>query len=320
MWTRLAGLALKGLALLLAGNAALAQSANEGAPGLESCFEAARLADAVCTKLSDNPEERVDCFAKARSSQLECLNRVLSELPAGTKLPEKSSEAARSSAPANQAAPEPPSARNTPNNPAESVGSVSPGQALERPDSVPTPAPQPSNKLSSRADEPREAPDKKDDQPVRNPEWLLSETTSPIDYSPLLTAVVRPTSDVKTGPNALAIRCRGKNTDVSLRTNAAWEAVRGGVVRVEYQLDERPMVRQQWALSADGKTATYKDDAVAFLQSIPEGATLKVTIGDKDNNRTEATFRLAGFSAVRQKVAAACKWAPVTAKTSTEAR
>jgi hypothetical protein len=83
---------------------------------------------------------------------------------------------------------------------------------------------------------------------------------------------------------------------------------RGNGLQVDYQIDDRPSIRQQWILAADGKTATYKDDAVALLRSIPEGAALKVAVADKDHIRREATFELAGLSAIRQKIAAACKW------------
>lgn len=307
-------------AFLIAGSVAQAQTANEGTPELESCFEAARVADAICSKLP--PEQRVHCFAKARAVQLECLDRFLSELPAGSKQTEKPSEAVQSARPANRAPADGRAERSAPEGsaPGDAVGSVPADQALERPDHEPrsAPGPAPSAKLSSTTEEPRGAaqsgtPTNKDDKPVRDPDWVLSETTSPVDYSPLVTAVIHSTSDAKDAPHSFTVRCRARHTEVSLRTNGAWDTSRGSVFPVESQVDQRPVVRQQWSLSADGKMATYKDDAVAFLQSLPEGATLKVVVTPRENVRSEATFRLAGLSAVRQKVAAACKWAPVTA-------
>jgi hypothetical protein len=73
-------------------------------------------------------------------------------------------------------------------------------------------------------------------------------------------------------------------------------------------------------LAADGKTATYKDDAVELLRSIPAGAAPKVAVADNDHIRREATFQFTGLSAVRQKVAAACNWTPATARTSSDGR
>ena len=43
-------------------------------------------------------------------------------------------------------------------------------------------------------------------------DWVVSETTSPVDYSPLVTAFIRSTSQVKDAPNTLTIRCLGKRT------------------------------------------------------------------------------------------------------------
>jgi hypothetical protein len=161
---------------------------------------------------------------------------------------------------------------------------------------------------------------KKDDAPMPQRDWVVSETTSPVDYSSLVSAVIRSTSSEKDGPNSFAIRCRAQRTEVSLGTNGAWGMPRGNLLQVDYQIEDRPSIRQQWILATDGKTATYKDDAVELLRSIPDGAALKVAVADKDNVRREALFQLAGLSAVRQKIAAACKWTPATARTSSDGR
>jgi hypothetical protein len=71
-------------------------------------------------------------------------------------------------------------------------------------------------------------------------------------------------------------------------------------------------------MSADGRTAIYKDDPVALLQSLPEGAQLKINVLDEPGASHEAAFELAGLDAVREKIAAACKWPPPASKMSTE--
>src|SRR6266850_421380 len=62
-------------------------------------------------------------------------------------------------------------------------------------------------------------------QPV-DTAWVVSETTSPVDYSPLITAVIRSTSSVKDAPSTLTVRCRGLRTELQLRTEGAWRASR----------------------------------------------------------------------------------------------
>ena len=321
MWTRLAS-----LALCLAGGTALAQSANESVSGLESCFQGARLADAVCSKLPDEPAQRVDCFVKARAAQLECLERVLSEA-SRPAVPGSSAEMARPARPVDSAPPDASSERaaskapDRTEQPQVPVGRTPADEAARRSDASPQSAT--ANVPPSAAEAPTgtvrsDLSEKKSDRPAPGTEWILSETTSPLDYSPLITAVIRSTSDVKDGPNTFAVRCRAQRTELSIRTDGAWAAPRGHELLVEYQINDQPLVRQPWILSTDGKAVSYKNDPVELLRSIPDGARLKIAV--TEIVRREATFELTGLSGVRQKVGTACKWPPVTTKTSSEKR
>ncbi len=157
------------------------------------------------------------------------------------------------------------------------------------------------------------------DQPV-DTAWIVSETTSPVDYSPLITAVIHSTSSVKDAPNTLAVRCRGLRTELLLRTEGAWRASRAGEVQVDYRINDQPVVRLQWTVSADGKTASYKDDAVGLLRSLPEGARLKISVFDRQGLGQEATFQLTGLDSVRKKIGLACKWPPTADKMSSGKR
>jgi hypothetical protein len=150
--------------------------------------------------------------------------------------------------------------------------------------------------------------------------WVVSETTSPVDYSPLMTAVIHSTSSVKDAPNTLAVRCRGLRTELLLRTEGAWRASRASEVQVDYQINDQPSVRLQWTVSADGKTASYKDDAVGFLRSLPEGARLKISVFDRQGLGQEATFQLTGLDSVRKKIGLACKWPSTADKMSSGKR
>jgi hypothetical protein len=202
-----------------------------------------------------------------------------------------------------------------------SVGGDPAGEAAKRSNASPEPAP--ASVPPSAAEAPTgaiasHASAKKDDKPAQETDWIVSETTSPIDYSPLVAAVLHSTSNAKDGPNILAVRCRARHTELFIRTDGAWGVPHQYDLLVEYQINDRSVVRQPWILSADGKTATYKYDAVEPLRSMPEGATLKVAVADNGNVRREATFKLTGLSAIRQKIGTACKWAPATAKTSSE--
>jgi hypothetical protein len=156
-------------------------------------------------------------------------------------------------------------------------------------------------------------------QPV-DTAWVVSETTSPVDYSPLITAVIHSTSSVKDAPNTLAVRCRGLRTELLLRTTGTWRATHANEVQVDYQINDQFFVRLPWTVSADGKTASYKDDAVGLLRSLPEGARLKISVFDRPGPGQEATFQLTGLDSVRKKIGLVCKWPSTADKMSSGRR
>ncbi len=178
-----------------------------------------------------------------------------------------------------------------------------------------------SSEMPSGTIRPDRAP-KTVDVPVRptDTNWVVSETTSPVDYSPLVTALIRSTSQVKDAPNTLTVRCRGQHTELLARTDGAWGTTRGNELHVDYQINDQPAVELPWIISSDGKTATYKDDPVGLLQSLPDGARLKINVADKASSSHEAMFRLDGWDAIRRKIGTACKWARTADKTSSDKR
>ena len=146
--------------------------------------------------------------------------------------------------------------------------------------------------------------------------WTVSETSSPVDYSPLVTATIVAPTQTAAAPTELVVRCRGRRSELGLRMEAAARASRGGEIPVAYQLNDQPMVKLRWTASTDGKTVNYKGDAAALLQSFSEGARLKIIVSDASGRDTEAAFNLAGWNAIRDKVAAACMWTSTASKSS----
>jgi len=152
----------------------------------------------------------------------------------------------------------------------------------------------------------------------RDPNWIISETTSPVDYAPVMTAAIRLPFTVKHAPNTFAIRCRGGRPELLIRTEGTWRASRTREVQVDYQVNDQPLVKLTWTASPDGKTAIYRDDAVGLLQSLPDGGRLKISVLDEPGPIHDATFQLTGLDAVREKIAVACKWPPAANKVSSE--
>jgi Type VI secretion system VasI, EvfG, VC_A0118 len=118
----------------------------------------------------------------------------------------------------------------------------------------------------------------------------------------------------------LILGCLGLRTELLLRMEGAWRASRVSEVQVDHQINDQTFVRRQWTVSADGKTASYKDDAVELLRSLPEGARLKISVFERHGLGQEATFQLAGSDSFRKKIGLACKWPSTADKMSSGKR
>jgi hypothetical protein len=140
--------------------------------------------------------------------------------------------------------------------------------------------------------------------------WIVSETMSPVDYSPMITATTSSQPVAKDAPAIFMIRCRGQRTDLLVSTEGSWHASRANELQVDLRVNDQPAVRMQWIASSDGRTAIFKDDVVQFLRSLPDGGRIMVSVSDSQGIAHEASFQLTGLNAIRQKIAAACKWTP----------
>jgi hypothetical protein len=148
--------------------------------------------------------------------------------------------------------------------------------------------------------------------------WIVSETSSPIDYSPLVSATIHPRQQVNSGLSGLTISCRAKRTELSLRLMGDMNVPRFGEILIDSQIGDQRPVKQRWSWDAHGSILVYPDDPVALLQSIPETARLRLGVGDSKGARHMATYQLIGLDAIRKKVANACSWPPSSSQASSE--
>jgi hypothetical protein len=293
------------------GAASQVQSAEDGISGLETCFRAARLSDVVCSDASNPPEQRLDCFQKARAAQLECLEHVPLGVT-GTATSSTPPEVASSPKPASQQLEIEPAPVQKPDKVAEPQVATAPPETspVVVAPAAPTPVVPPVLSVPPTLSVPPSVSGKAADVQVKpsSSSWIVSETTSPIDYSPLIIATMRAASGGKDAPTVLSIMCRRLRTEIMVRTDGTWRIPKNNKIQVAFQINDKS-TNSVWNLSADGKTATNSDNAVELLQSLPEGVPLKVSVSDGVDHG--ATFQLAGVDLVRRKIAAACKLAPV---------
>jgi hypothetical protein len=301
--------------------AVCAQPASEGIR-LDLCLQTARDADSICSDSANDAAKRADCLQKARTSLLECLEPKTSRDSFGIVSPKSPAIPVAPSVPADSVAPDRPSQSDSADTSTATDAVGRPAVSLQAPFETPeSPAP------TVRPDEPSAAllPDKSPqavDPPGKRPDsnWILSETTSPVDYTAVFTAVIRATSIVKNGPQLLAVRCRGPHTGLMLRTDGTWRSSPANDIQVDYQINDQPHVKLPWTVSPDGRTANYRGDAAALLQSFPDGARLKINVLYGAGPGHEATFRLGGLANVRKKMRTVCQRPPSERKISSEKR
>jgi hypothetical protein len=142
--------------------------------------------------------------------------------------------------------------------------------------------------------------------------WIVGETTSPIDYSPIATAT---TSSRKVGGGPamqLSIRCRGGRTELAV-TGPAIKG-RGGDYSISYRVNDGQSVQLAGAAAAFGDGVAFKGDVVALLQQLPGDGELAVRLLPVSGNELDGIFSLNGLETLRTKIGATCRWPHAIAK------
>jgi hypothetical protein len=147
---------------------------------------------------------------------------------------------------------------------------------------------------------------------IRADHWVLSETTSPVNYSPLIIATTLSRSETERVPSLLSVSCRNGRTELAITHGGSSGPSRSaGDVMVELQANDQPPLRQRWHASGDG--AAFAGDVVSFLRSLPDHGEISIRVFAGRDMSHDGRFLLDGVRSVREKVAAACKWPGVGA-------
>ena len=142
----------------------------------------------------------------------------------------------------------------------------------------------------------------------QGPNWIISETTSPVDYRPQIAALTTARASSQDAPSSLAIRCRTRRTELTISTTGSWKPAADDEVKVIYRINEEPPVEQRWRAAEMGRSLAFSGDVVRFLRSMPDSGQILVKVYAGKGPPYESTFQLAGLDPVRRKIAAACNW------------
>jgi hypothetical protein len=138
------------------------------------------------------------------------------------------------------------------------------------------------------------------------PNWIISETTSPVDYRPQVAAVTTARPLSQDAPASLAIRCRAQHTELTISTMGSWR--QDGEVTVAYRINDEPPVEARWKPAENGRTLAFPGDVVRLLRSMPASGQIFVKVHAGKTSPNESTFKLAGLDPVRRKIAITCNW------------
>jgi hypothetical protein len=136
--------------------------------------------------------------------------------------------------------------------------------------------------------------------------WIVSETTSPIDYTPVATA----TASSGGGPDGatlqLSIQCRGGRTDLVIAGSALTR--RGEDYVVSYAVDDGQPVVVSAGTPASGTGVAIKGDVVRLLASLPERGDVTFRLAVRQGAAVEGRYALASLKTVRDRLTVPCKW------------
>lgn len=136
--------------------------------------------------------------------------------------------------------------------------------------------------------------------------WIVSETTSPIDYTPVAVA----TASSGRGPDGasllLSIQCRGGRTDLLIGGPTVTRRVED--YAVSYSVDDGQPVAVTVGAPTFGSGIAIKGDVVRLLASLPDRGDIVFRVSDRHGAALEGRYGLGGLKSLLDQLAVPCKW------------
>jgi len=141
--------------------------------------------------------------------------------------------------------------------------------------------------------------------------WFVTETISPLDYSPIAMATAMAAAGADGATMSLSVQCRGGRTDMVVAGAAIQSGPQDAIVT--YMVNAGPLVPVAVGVAPSGKGFAFRLDTVGLLASLPNDGDMTVRVAGRQGGTVEGKFSLAGLAKVRAKIAAPCKW-PLAAR------
>jgi hypothetical protein len=138
--------------------------------------------------------------------------------------------------------------------------------------------------------------------------WIISETTSPVDYRPVVVATARSRDSVEGSEMELSISCRNGRTNLMVTGQTILG--RADDYAISYRINDDKPIQVQANSPSFGTGVVFQGDIARLLQSFPDEGEIAIRFVSRAGSVREGHFSLSGFSNVRNKLAATCKWPP----------
>jgi hypothetical protein len=142
--------------------------------------------------------------------------------------------------------------------------------------------------------------------------WVVSETNSPVDYTPIVVAVTPARDSAEGSAMQLTLYCRNGRTELVVAGPAI--SGRGDDYAASYRINSDEPVQTPAGVPSFGTGVAFKGDIVRLLQSLPENADIIIRLAPRSGVAREGHFSLGGLKLVRERLAEACKWPQATAR------
>jgi hypothetical protein len=143
-------------------------------------------------------------------------------------------------------------------------------------------------------------------------DWVISETRSPIDYSPVAIATASAGTGSDRAVLQLSIHCRGGRAEMVLRNAPTMHRAEDYVVT--YAVNDAPPMTLAIGPSATGSGLAFKGEVRGFLASLPEAGNIAFRIVGRQSEEMEGRFALAGMKVLLGRMSGPCGW-PIAART-----
>jgi hypothetical protein len=161
-------------------------------------------------------------------------------------------------------------------------------------------------------------------QPIRMPEssapdapgWIVSETTSPVDYTPIVTATAFANGNASGALKQLSIHCRGGRTEMVVGGPAVADG--DAYHALSYRLDDGQPIQVAAGRPSYGTGVAFRGDVMGLLLSLPSEGGIAIRLFARSGAVHDGHFALTGLKAARDRVAAACKWPRTVARPRSE--